>query len=137
MSLDAWYGRVTVEQLLAAIDDRKAARALINDVLPDGRCDPAEARALSIGTTWDSLAYLLESADGPAELVHGASFVPYLDGCGYLTDDQVHHIAKWLATVTSMTCWGASTRTTRVERYTRPILRVPSIRSRYARAMTG
>lgn len=99
VSIEAWYGRVTIEQLRTAIDDRKAARALIDGVLPERQCEPAEARALSIGTTWDAIDYLLECADGPVEIVSGTSFVPYLDGASYLTDDQVRDIANWLATV--------------------------------------
>jgi hypothetical protein len=101
MTLDARYVRVTIEQLLVAIDDRKAAVALTHSAYPKlpHACDPAEDRALGIDQTWDALDYLLECAGGPLEVVVGAPFVPKLAGVSYLTHDQVSHAASWLATV--------------------------------------
>lgn len=98
------YLRVTTVELARAIEDPEWAFEYVEEVMEtDGvdEVDPAEARQLTTHKAWHAVAFLLERAGFPVDIVHGEQTFTDEDwGYGpakYLDTDQVKLAAEALA----------------------------------------
>ncbi|MFI5756425.1 YfbM family protein [Streptomyces sp. NPDC051569] len=98
------YLRVTVAELERAIEDPEWAFEHVEEVMEsDGVNDvaPADARQLTTHKAWHAVAFLLERAGFPVDIVHGEQAFTDEDwGYGpakYLDTDQVKLAAQTLA----------------------------------------
>jgi hypothetical protein len=106
MSMNGEYLRVTREELARAIEDPEWALEFADDVRDteeDADLPPGKARHITTHKAWQAIAFLLERAGFPVDVVFGElSFAEDEDwGYGpprYLTVEQVEEAAETLRT---------------------------------------
>ena len=108
MGMDGQYVRVTPAELSRAIEDPDWAMDLvegIQDTEEETEPPPTKARYLTTHKAWQSIAFLLDRAGFPVDIVNGEQ--PFADdvdwGYGpprYLTAEQVQSAAQALAATT-------------------------------------
>jgi hypothetical protein len=100
------YLRVTPDELVRAVKDPAWAFGLAEDVQDaEAGADlpPADARHLSTDKAWHAIAFLLERADFPVDIVYGEEQFAEAEDWGYgppryLPAERVHLAARALVT---------------------------------------
>jgi uncharacterized protein DUF1877 len=100
------YLRTTADELARVVEDPALARQLVEDsrdAEENSDFSPAEARHLSTEKAWQAIAFLLERANFPVDIVYGEGRFAGVEDWGYgppryLTVERVAVAAGALAT---------------------------------------
>ncbi len=119
VSMNGEYARVTPDELARAIEDPVWALELVDEIRDAEEgvdLPPAEARYLTTHKAWHAIAFLLDRARFPVDIVYGEGEFAEDEDWGYgppryLTDDRVRIAAEALAAVSYDTLTAGVNRT--------------------------